>query len=77
MTKAVKTMFRDWKGLSFQLAAWKSQTFVPGSVVTVDCERYSGDGMVFYDPDCPLDQLAVRLQNGNAWWYPIEKCRPK
>lgn len=45
-----------------------------GRGVRVVNERYSGYGMIVGDNSCPLDQVAVKLENGNTWWYPVEDC---
>lgn len=60
-----------------RIEAFKNQQFPIGSNVWVDSSRYIGPGVVTSDPDCPpLHQLAVRLENGNVWWYPLEDCKP-
>lgn len=49
--------------------------FKAGRAVRVN--RESGHhlyGLVTTNDGCPLDQLAVRLENGNVWWYPLDDC---
>ena len=48
--------------------------FRPGRGARVINDRYNGYGLVVRDEGCPLDQIAVKLENGNTWWYPIEDC---
>ena len=52
------------------------QTWYPaGKVVQVECGQFKGYGITAgQDDSAPADQLPVRLENGNVWWYPIECC---
>lgn len=54
----------------------KNATFPVGSVVAVESERFHGIGIVSLNESCPLEQLAVRVESLNVWWYPIEDCKP-
>lgn len=58
-----------------QLQKWKNVNFPRGSTVYVECDRYSGLGIVAMSESCPLDKLAVKLENGNTWHYPLECCQ--
>lgn len=59
------------------LEGLKSQHFYRGLPVTVDCDQYKGPGFITTDGRCRPDQVAVRLPNGNTWWYGIEHVRPQ
>lgn len=59
-----------------ELEKFKADLFYHGTPVTVDCPRYKGPGTAVTDNQCPPDQVAVLLENGNVWWYPMEACRP-
>lgn len=48
--------------------------FPVGRGVRVAHERFHGYGMVVSDESCPPDQLAVKLENGNTWWYSLDTC---
>lgn len=54
----------------------KAERFYPGTKVNVKCQRYTGPGMAVTDNQCPPDQVAVKLENGNVWWYRITDCAP-
>lgn len=59
-------------------ALWtaKVKTFPRGQPVHVNSTRYTGFGVRLLEDNEPPDHLAVLLENGNVWWYPIEACRP-
>lgn len=60
---------RDW------LREARDAEFKVGKPVRV--RRDSGHdlyGLVVFDGQCPLTQLAVKLENGNSWWYEVEDC---
>lgn len=59
-----------------ELEKCKADRFYHGTPVTVDCPRYKGPGTAVTDNQCPPDKVAVLLENGNVWWYPMESCRP-
>ena len=48
-----------------------------GCVVEVENPRYKGQGIVTGRGDCPLGKLAVRLSNGNTWWYELETIKKR
>jgi hypothetical protein len=52
----------------------RHREFPIGRGVRVVHERYNGYGMIVEDGGCPVDQLAVKLENGNTWWYPLDSC---
>ena len=56
------------------LATAKATEFPVGDVVYVNSPRCHDFGIVANDGNCPVDQLAVELENGNVWWYPLEDC---
>lgn len=74
--KSLKELVDSFREASADLLLVKAQTFPVRSWVQVSCPgRYVGPGQVMQDSE-PADQLAVRLDNGNTWWYPIEACTP-
>ena len=63
-----------------EAAAWlenyRRKTLPIDSVVYVDCpSRYTGFGVAYGKSDS-LDEVPVLLENGNVWYYPIERVRP-
>lgn len=42
-----------------------------GRMVYVHCNQYQGYGTATRD-DCWPDKVAVRIENGNVWWYPLD-----
>ena len=65
-------MFRMYRD---RLKAAVDAEFKIGNPVRV--RRDSGSdlyGLVVNDENCPLTKLAVKLENGNTWWYEIEDC---
>jgi len=67
-------LINNFREASIALRAWKVKTFPHGQIVRVDCKgRYEGYGIVERQ-DEPPDKLAVRLENGNVWWYPLDDC---
>lgn len=59
-----------------ELNYWKQKMYPPDSIVLVDSPQYKGKGKVVPSFDCPVNKLAVLLENDNIWWYPIEMCSP-
>lgn len=59
-----------------KLDAYRVKNFRPGGLVRVDCARFRGFGFAVVDGDCPPCKLAVMLENGNTWWYPIDSVVP-
>lgn len=57
-----------------RLVEARHHEFKPGRAARVINERYRGYGLIVVDDGCPVDQLAVKLENGNTWWYPLEDC---
>jgi hypothetical protein len=60
---------------AIELDIAKRRLFPPGKPVHVDAPRYHGYGVATLT-EGKADELAVRLENGNVWNYPIESCRP-
>lgn len=63
-----------WRETTRLLREWKDSEFPIGSMVYVDCPRYRGYGLVTADSECRDENLPVRLENGNVWWYPVDAC---
>lgn len=57
-----------------QLQELKAAEFPRGCLVYVRAPRYTGYGIASIEDGCPPDQLPVRLENENVWWYPVECC---
>ena len=57
------------------LQEYKDREFPMGQSVHVSTGRYHGPGIVVANGQCPPDQVAVLLENGNVWWYPIDHVR--
>jgi len=72
MDDEIKELVAAYKLASKKLKAWREEHRPLRSVVYVECEKYKGFGIVNHD-DHPTEYLSVRLENGNTWWYPIEK----
>lgn len=70
------TVLSRYRNALAELERHKADRFYPGTHVLVNCSRYHGHGIAVTDNQCPPDQIAVRLENGNVWWYPLEACRP-
>lgn len=58
-----------------ELVRLGSHYFPRGTAVSVCCPRYNGYGFVVLSDSVQADQLAVILENGNVWHYPIACCR--
>lgn len=58
------------------LNEYRYSMFPKGKKVYVDADSYRGPGVVARDSDCFPDRLPVLLDNGNTWWYPIDRCWP-
>ena len=65
---------RQFQSARDRLMESRNAEFKPRRAVRVINERYHGFGLIVHDETCPLDQIAVRLENGNTWWYPLDDC---
>jgi hypothetical protein len=54
----------------------KANLFYHGTLVLVNCSRYTGPGITVTDGMCPTDRVAVSLPNGNTWYYDAEHVKP-
>jgi hypothetical protein len=70
----MNTKLNIWRILSNDICCWKRNAYPYKSYVYVSCTQYTGHGIVDNDGNCPVDKLAVRLENGNTWWYPLDAC---
>lgn len=66
--------FRQYQTAKERLVEARHNEFPIGRGVRVVHERYNGYGIIVEDDGCPVDQLAVKLENGNTWWYPLDSC---
>lgn len=66
--------FRQYQTAKERLIEARQREFPTGRGVRVIHERFNGYGMIVEDDGCPVDQLAVKLENGNTWWYPLDSC---
>lgn len=82
-SKLASVVFRE---VSRQLLSYKDKYFPLGAIVqvdtsgweNVDCSHYKGFGVsVGKCSECPPDKLAVRVESGNVWYYPLECCEIK
>jgi len=56
---------------------FKARVFPVKSAVYVQSARYRGFGFIArHEQQTPFEQLAVTLENGNEWWYPVLECVP-
>ena len=78
MTKERSKEIYEWalahRTAAIELNIAKDAEFPAGAPVYVDAPRYRGHGVVSRNCEHP-DTVAVRLENGNTWWYPIECVR--
>lgn len=72
MDDEIKELVERYTSIRDKLIDWRRDNFPVRSVVYVECDQYTGFGIVERDGAEP-HQLAVRLENGNTWWYPVEK----
>lgn len=73
-TQILMTRLRSYERARDWLREARDVELKPGRSVRVVNERYNGYGMIVSDESCPLDKIAVQLENGNKWWYPVEDC---
>ena len=75
MSDAAKFWLVRFRSAKDMLERYKAGEFPHGTRVKVECpRRYTGPGVAVDDDRVPADHLAVRLENGNTWWYPLECC---
>ena len=63
-----------WREMTNSIREWKRTAFPHRSIVKVNAPSYKGYGIVMATGECDTDKLAVMLENGNTWWYPVESC---
>jgi hypothetical protein len=73
MDDDIKELVEKYKLASANLVKWKKENRPFGSVVYVECDQYTGFGIIQDDASCRPEQLSVRLGNDNVWWYPLEQ----
>lgn len=59
-----------------KLLDYKASELPPNTVVYVECDQYTGYGISVLNDGVKPNQIAVKLENGNTWWYPVEKTFP-
>lgn len=75
MASAITTeRLRQYRNARERLIEARQREFPVGRGVRVAHERFHGYGLIVDDDGCPLDQLAVKLENGNTWWYELDTC---
>lgn len=74
--QALLSLVQDYRLDTKTLERVRETMFQRGTHVRVDCDRYKGFGYVVTDSRCHPDQVAVRISNGNTWYYPIESVKP-
>src|SRR6267154_399905 len=73
-TEILRTRLASFRKAQEWLKEARAAEFKAGRPVLVLHDRFRGYGLVADSADCPLDQLAVQLENGNTWWYPLDDC---
>lgn len=73
-TQIVMSRLRSFQDARDRLREARDAEFKAGRGVRVVSDRYHGYGLIVNDDGCPLDQLAVKLENGSTWWYPLGDC---
>lgn len=73
-TAIIISRLRQFQTAKERLIEARRREFPSGRGVRVVDERYNGYGMIVDDDGCPVDQLAVKLENGNTWWYSLDSC---
>jgi hypothetical protein len=68
------TVIKAYKEAKANLLKYKADTLKPGEAVIINSERFKGQAVVRIEDNCPVDQVAVQLENGNVWWYNTEDC---
>ncbi len=76
MTSHIINLASIWRKVSNELKDYRRCTFRKFRFVKVDCERFRGHGITIFQGEAPPDHVAVLLENGNTWWYPIESVVP-
>lgn len=74
MDDHIKELVANYIRAKVLLEKWKQDTFPPRTVVCVECPQYKGFGIATMEDGTRPEQLAVRLENGNIWWYPVRDC---
>ena len=73
-TNETYALASEYRRIGDRLRDYKNHRFPSGSMVQVNDPRFKGIGCVTMDDACPPDKLALTLESGNVWWYPIENC---
>ncbi len=61
-----------------EASASMRRCFPHGTILDVDAPTFHGIGIVDWrDYVGPADNLPVRLENGNVWWYHVAHCEPR
>lgn len=68
----VGDMIRAYHEIEAKLMAYRRCHFRHRGFVKVDCSQFHGYGFAVLSSDVPPDRVAVHLENGNTWWYPID-----
>ena len=77
MNTSLEALLTSYRACHNALVIHRTQQFPSGTEVKVNVPgRYVGPGVAVQD-GCPADQVAVRLPNGNTWWYPLDCVQAK
>ena len=68
-------ILRDYRDSLRRLEEYRKANFQAHTKVIVNAPQYKGPGITTVEDATRPDQVAVRLGNGNVWWYPIECVR--
>lgn len=69
-------LLQAYRSARAALTTARLQAFPHRCCVRVNSARYRGVGvaLTLCSEGVPLEQLPVRLENGNTWHYPLEDC---
>lgn len=76
--ETIREQVEKYRAASDMLLALRAAVFPRNTPVMVNADHYKGPGVAHNSAsrDVPPHLLAVLLENGNIWHYPIEQCHP-
>lgn len=76
LTKPFETLLEHYGLVKSIIIERKNEMFPKNTLVEVNSPRYHGKGIVSeHQHGCSADNLAVKLDNGNTWYYPVNCCK--
>lgn len=76
MRQQLRWILTAYHNLAYALEEYRAEAMPLGSAVKVCAANYSGFGFVATISEVPPDKVAVRLENGNVWYYNLFEARP-